>query len=186
MAKDKASATNWTFFRVSLVAIAFIGGVMGAQAALVSEQIPWILLLGMFVASIPVMLLVIGLPMILLSPWILSVALILTCGIYVAFEFALVKIPLRELEREAEAGVPGAVQVLGMKRDLNAMLAACQFGITLTSLGLTLALEPMRVLRVAIVSGQGRQIMLRMLADGEPAPDGVQEALLIALARPTR
>ncbi len=48
------------------------------------------------------------------------------------------------------------------------------------------ALEPMRALRVAIVSGQGRQIMLRMLADGEPAPDGVQEALLIALARPTR
>lgn len=87
-------------------------------------------------------LIALGLPMILLSPWILSVALILTCGIYVAFEFALVKIPLRELEREAEAGVPGAVQVLGMKRDLNAMLAACQFGITLTSLGLTLALEP--------------------------------------------
>lgn len=67
MAKDKASATNWTFFRVSLVAIAFIGGVMGAQAALVSEQIPWILLLGMFVASIPVMLLVIGLQR--ANPW---------------------------------------------------------------------------------------------------------------------
>lgn len=84
----------------------------------------------------------VAIPTVSLSPWLLSVALIMGCGVYVAFEFALVKIPLRELEREAEAGVPGAAQVLGMKRDLNAMLAACQFGITLTSLGLTLALEP--------------------------------------------
>ncbi|MCL4777380.1 MAG: hypothetical protein KJ054_07700 [Gammaproteobacteria bacterium] len=67
MAENRESATNWTFFRVSLVAIAFIGGVMGAQAALVSERIPWIMLLGMFVACIPVMLLVIGLQR--ANPW---------------------------------------------------------------------------------------------------------------------
>ncbi|MDQ3033222.1 MAG: hemolysin family protein [Myxococcota bacterium] len=76
------------------------------------------------------------------SPWLLSVFLIFACAIYVAFEFALVKIPMRTLERDASTGAPGAAILLGMKRDMNAMLAACQFGITITSLGLTLALEP--------------------------------------------
>lgn len=47
-------------------------------------------------------------------------------------------------------------------------------------------LEPMRALRVAIASGQGREIVLRLLDEGEAAPPGAQEALLIALARPTR
>jgi CBS domain containing-hemolysin-like protein len=81
-------------------------------------------------------------PLATLSPWILSVLLIAACGIYVAFEFALVKVPMRKLERDAEKGVGGAAILLSMKREMNAMLAACQFGITLTSLGLTLALEP--------------------------------------------
>ncbi|HEY1099484.1 MAG TPA: hemolysin family protein [Myxococcota bacterium] len=81
-------------------------------------------------------------PLVTISPWILSGALILTCGVYVAFEFALVKVSMRTLEREVEEGVVGATTLLLMKRDMNAMLAACQFGITVTSLGLTLALEP--------------------------------------------
>jgi CBS domain containing-hemolysin-like protein len=88
-----------------------------------------------------VMILLLG-PLIALSPWVLSAVLIFTCGIYVAFEFALVKVPLHRLERDVEAGMPGAAVVLGMKREMNALLAASQFGITLTSLGLTLALEP--------------------------------------------
>lgn len=81
-------------------------------------------------------------PIATISPWTLSLCLILGCGIYVAFEFALVKVPLHKLERDVEAGVSGADVVLNMKREMNAMLAASQFGITLTSLGLTLALEP--------------------------------------------
>lgn len=81
-------------------------------------------------------------PFAAISPWALSVVLILVCGVCVAFEFALVKLPLRELERAVSLKVPGAGMLLDMKRELNAMLAACQFGITLTSLGLTLALEP--------------------------------------------
>lgn len=88
------------------------------------------------------LLIAIAAPLAALSPWIGSLLLILGCGIFVAFEFALVKIPVRKLEREAAGGVRGAEMVLAMKRDMNAMLAACQFGITLTSLGLTLALEP--------------------------------------------
>jgi CBS domain containing-hemolysin-like protein len=81
-------------------------------------------------------------PLMSLSPWSLSAGLILGCGVCVTFEFALVKIPLRKLERDAQAGIAGAGALLEMKRELNSMLAACQFGITLTSLGLTLALEP--------------------------------------------
>lgn len=81
-------------------------------------------------------------PLMSLSPWSLSAGLIVGCGVCVAFEFALVKVPLRKLERDVQAGVSGAAVLLEMKRELNSMLAACQFGITLTSLGLTLALEP--------------------------------------------
>jgi CBS domain containing-hemolysin-like protein len=86
--------------------------------------------------------LVVLVPLMSISPWSLSAGLILGCGVCVTFEFALVKTPLRKLERDAQAGVPGATVLLHMKRELNSMLAACQFGITLTSLGLTLALEP--------------------------------------------
>jgi len=81
-------------------------------------------------------------PLVALSPWVLSAALILACAIYVAFEFALVKVPIHKLERDLEAGTLGAAVVLRMKQEMNALLAASQFGITLTSLGLTLALEP--------------------------------------------
>lgn len=91
---------------------------------------------------ITLLALAILIPLVTISPWILSAALIFACGIYVAFEFALVQISLRELEREAAQNLPGSAQLLKMKRELNTMLAACQFGITLTSLGLTLALEP--------------------------------------------
>jgi hypothetical protein len=41
-------------------------------------------------------------------------------------------------------------------------------------------LEPMRALRVAVHPG-GAELSVRLLADGEPAPAGTQEALLIAL-----
>ncbi len=91
---------------------------------------------------VTLVLLAIAAPIAALSPWALSAALIVVCGVCVAFEFALVKIPVRKLERDAEAGVSGAGILVDMKRDMNAMLAACQFGITLSSLGLTLALEP--------------------------------------------
>jgi CBS domain containing-hemolysin-like protein len=85
-----------------------------------------------------------------LSPWVLAGALIVGCGVCVAFEFALVKVSVRQLERDEAKHVPGAGTLLAMKREMNSMLAACQFGITLTSLGLTLALEP--ALHAALVN----------------------------------
>lgn len=103
-------------------------------------------------------------PLATLSPWILSVLLIAACGIYVAFEFALVKVPMRTLERDVEKGVAGASILLNMKREMNAMLAACQFGITLTSLGLTLALEP--AIHHALLETEGLSAYSTALAMG--------------------
>lgn len=87
------------------------------------------------------LLLVLG-PLLFRSPWLLSVGLILFCGLFVAYEFALVKVPVRMIERAIRDEQPGAPLLLQMKQQMNTMLAACQFGITITSLGLTLALEP--------------------------------------------
>lgn len=91
---------------------------------------------------ITLVLLAVAISIARLSSWTLSASLILGCGVYVAYEFALVKVPVHKLERDVEQGVHGAHAVLRMKREMNAMLAASQLGITLTSLGLTLALEP--------------------------------------------
>ncbi len=93
-------------------------------------------------AVVTLVLLAIVISIARLSSWTLSAALIVGCGVYVAFEFALVKVPVHKLERDVEQAVLGAQSVLQMKREMNAMLAASQLGITLTSLGLTLALEP--------------------------------------------
>ncbi|MBW7930456.1 MAG: hypothetical protein H3C57_04010 [Gammaproteobacteria bacterium] len=61
------SMSNWKIFRMATVAAAFAAGLMGAQAALVSQRIPWITLFAMFAASIPAMLLIIWLQRI--NPW---------------------------------------------------------------------------------------------------------------------
>lgn len=120
-------------------------------------------------------------PLAALSPWTLSLCLILGCAIYVAFEFALVKVPVHRLERDVDAGISGARIVLQMKREMNAMLAASQFGITLTSLGLTLALEPaihsalaeyerIAVYSVALAMGIGAILHVTF---GELVPKGI-------------
>lgn len=44
-------------------------------------------------------------------------------------------------------------------------------------------LEPMRALRVCVVRGQGRELVLRLLDEGEAPQEGAQEALIIPLAR---
>jgi len=44
-------------------------------------------------------------------------------------------------------------------------------------------LEPMRAVRVAVRLGQGKELSVRLLDDGEVAPEGSQEALLLAIRR---
>lgn len=46
----------------------------------------------------------------------------------------------------------------------------------------TMLLEPMRAVRVVVAGGGGKELVVRLLDEGESLPVGAQEALLIALA----
>ena len=55
--------------------------------------------------------------------------------------------------------------------------------VPLTVASLQTTLEPMHALRVAVQSGSGRGIVLRLFDEGESAPAGMQEAVLVPFAR---
>ncbi len=95
--------------------------------------------------------------------------LVLLNGFFVAAEFAFVRARRSRLEEEAEQGVRGAQVVLRQLDDLSRYLAACQLGITLTSLGIGFLGEP------AVA-----QIFEGLL--GESLPEGVTLAISLFLA----
>jgi len=68
--------------------------------------------------------------------------LVLLNGFFVAAEFALVRVRRARLEEEAEQGRRGAGIAVRQLDDLSRYLAACQLGITLTSLGIGFLGEP--------------------------------------------
>src|SRR3712207_3995122 len=68
--------------------------------------------------------------------------LVLLNGFFVAAEFALVRVRRSRIEEEVEEGKTGARMVLRQLDDLSRYLAACQLGITLTSLGIGFLGEP--------------------------------------------
>ena len=68
--------------------------------------------------------------------------LVLLNGFFVAAEFALVRVRRSRIEDQAEEGVRGAGMVLRQLDDLSRYLAACQLGITFTSLGIGFLGEP--------------------------------------------
>jgi CBS domain containing-hemolysin-like protein len=70
------------------------------------------------------------------------VLLVLANGFFVAGEFALVRSRRSRLEELAEGGDKGAALALTLLDDLNQYLSACQFGITLASLGIGFLGEP--------------------------------------------
>src|SRR3712207_666856 len=70
------------------------------------------------------------------------VVLVLLNGLFVAAEFALVRVRRSRIEDEAEEGVRRAGLVLRQLDDLSRYLAACQVGITFTSLGIGFLGEP--------------------------------------------
>jgi CBS domain containing-hemolysin-like protein len=70
------------------------------------------------------------------------VVLVLLNGFFVAAEFALVRVRRSRLEEEAEEGKRGAALVLRQLDELSMYLAACQLGITFTSLGIGFLGEP--------------------------------------------
>jgi CBS domain containing-hemolysin-like protein len=70
------------------------------------------------------------------------VALVLLNGFFVAAEFALVRVRRSRIEELAEDGKRGARLMLRQLDDLSRYLAACQLGITFTSLGIGFLGEP--------------------------------------------
>jgi CBS domain containing-hemolysin-like protein len=68
--------------------------------------------------------------------------LVLLNGYFVAAEFALVRVRRSRMEEEMEEGRRGAALVVRMLDDLSRYLAACQLGITFTSLGIGFLGEP--------------------------------------------
>jgi CBS domain containing-hemolysin-like protein len=70
------------------------------------------------------------------------VVLVLLNGFFVAAEFALVRVRRSRVEELAEDGKRGATLVLRQLDDLSKYLAACQLGITFTSLGIGFLGEP--------------------------------------------
>jgi CBS domain containing-hemolysin-like protein len=70
------------------------------------------------------------------------VVLVLLNGYFVAAEFALVRVRRAKVEEQAEEGKRGARLVLRQLDELSRYLAACQLGITFTSLGIGFLGEP--------------------------------------------
>lgn len=68
--------------------------------------------------------------------------LVVVNGFFVAAEFALVRASKHELEELASGGDRRAPRVLGQLDDLSEYLSACQFGVTLASLGIGFLGEP--------------------------------------------
>jgi CBS domain containing-hemolysin-like protein len=95
--------------------------------------------------------------------------LVVLNGFFVAAEFALVRVRRSRLEEEVEEGVTSARLVLRQLDDLSRYLAACQLGITLTSLGIGFLGEP---------------AVARIFEDmlGESLPHGVTLAISIGIA----
>jgi len=95
--------------------------------------------------------------------------LVLLNGFFVAAEFALVRVRRSRIEEDAEEGQRGARLVVRQLDDLSRYLAACQLGITLTSLGIGFLGEP------AVAT-----VIEDLL--GESVPHGVSLAISFALA----
>jgi CBS domain containing-hemolysin-like protein len=70
------------------------------------------------------------------------IVLVLLNGFFVAAEFALVRIRRSRVEEYVDVGRKGAALVLRQLDDLSRYLAACQLGITFTSLGIGFLGEP--------------------------------------------
>ncbi len=73
---------------------------------------------------------------------LVSVLLVLACGVFVAAEFAFVTVDRSAVAREAEAGRPGAVGVQKALRSLSTQLSGAQVGITITHLAIGFLAEP--------------------------------------------
>ena len=73
---------------------------------------------------------------------LLSLGLVLACGMFVAAEFALVTVDRASVERAVERGERGADGVLAALQRLSTQLSGAQLGITITNLLIGFLAEP--------------------------------------------
>ena len=97
------------------------------------------------------------------------VVLVLLNGFFVAAEFALVRVRRSQIEEQTVEGKRGAGLVLRQLDELSKYLAACQLGITFTSLGIGFLGEP-------AVADLIEELL------GEGVPHGVSLAISFGLA----
>ena len=79
------------------------------------------------------------------TPWlllVLSVLLMLACGVFVAAEYAFVTVDRATIDRDAEAGDRGAIGTRIALRTLSTQLSGAQLGITITNLIIGFLAEP--------------------------------------------
>lgn len=100
---------------------------------------------------------------------VLALLLVFANGFFVATEFAIVKIRRSRLVAMEEEGKAGASTALRMVDNLDGYLSACQFGITLASLGLGWLGEPAfaRLIRPVVtrfVYGEGAEQLTHTIA----------------------
>lgn len=87
---------------------------------------------------------------------LLSLLMIVLNALFVAFEFSIVAAKRRDIADLAKQGSRAANRVLGQMEKIDGYLAACQFGITLTSLALTAVYEP--AVRAAVAPWLGAYV----------------------------
>ncbi|HWI42399.1 MAG TPA: hemolysin family protein [Nocardioides sp.] len=140
-----------------------------------------------------------------MTEWLLlglAVLLVLTCGLFVAAEFALVTVDRGQVERAAADGDPAAEGLQKALRSLSTQLSGAQVGITITNLGIGFLAEPAisELLRdplhaaglphgavgpVGVAVGLVLSTVVTMLV-GELVPKNVALALPLATARVTQ
>lgn len=80
-----------------------------------------------------------------MSPWIfllISLVLIVLCGVFVAAEIALITVDRATVEKAADGGDARAAKVLGAVKSLSTQLSGAQLGITITNLAIGFLAEP--------------------------------------------
>lgn len=73
---------------------------------------------------------------------VISLLLIVACGLFVAAEFAFVTVDRNRVDRAVEAGDHGAAGVQAALRSLSTQLSGAQVGITITNLAVGFLAEP--------------------------------------------
>ena len=96
--------------------------------------------------------------------------LVVLNGLFVAAEFAFVRIRATQVDQLVREGKPMAGMVRNARRRLDAYLAVCQLGITISSLGLGWLGEP----AVAV--------LIDPLVEAVGAPEGITHAVSITIA----